>query len=102
MDATCHSGGDMLATGQQFIVEETKESTNKKNPRRRSAAAVSNSASKGQEQGPTQEGPEEQKMHSSQIENLLQQPPAVINRQWKRYIFFRPYIDPISIRPYKP
>jgi hypothetical protein len=30
------------------------------------------------------------------------QQPGVLNRQFKKYVCFRPYIDPISIRPYKP
>ena len=51
MDATCHSGGDVFNSGQ--IVEESKESTSKKNNRRRSAAHVQNSGSKVQDQGPT-------------------------------------------------
>jgi hypothetical protein len=33
---------------------------------------------------------------------LLKLPPGLQNRQWKRFVCFRPYIDPISIRPYKP
>ena len=30
------------------------------------------------------------------------QPPAVVTNIEMRYLIFRPYIDPISIRPYKP
>ena len=28
--------------------------------------------------------------------------PAVVYNEGNRYMIFRPYIDPISIRPYKP
>ena len=66
MDATCHSGGDGLAGGSRLI-EETKESTGKKNARRRSAVNVQSSATKQKDQGPSQdeEHQEESKAHSS-------------------------------------
>jgi hypothetical protein len=64
-DATCHSGGDAHAGGR--LIEETKESTNKKNARRKSAVNIQNSATKQQDQGPSQddEHQEENKAHSS-------------------------------------
>ena len=66
MDATCHSGGDGLAGGSRLI-EETKESTGKKNARRRSAVNVQSSATKQKDQAPSQdeEQPEENKGHST-------------------------------------
>ena len=36
------------------------------------------------------------------VEKSSNQPPAVNSIIQKRYQMFRPYIDPISIRPYKP
>ena len=61
INATCHSGGDMHS--RQMIHEEDKESTNKKNTRRRSAVLASNSS---HIDGPIQEGfQEEEKTHSS-------------------------------------
>ncbi|TNV82551.1 hypothetical protein FGO68_gene13598 [Halteria grandinella] len=39
--------------------------------------------------------------HYEQMQ-LLKQPPGIQNKVFKKYICFRPYIDPISIRPYKP
>lgn len=35
-------------------------------------------------------------------EKATAQLPAFANLQAKRYLIFRPYIDPMSIRPYKP
>ena len=66
MDATCHSGGDGLAGGSRLI-EETKESTGKKNARRRSAVNIQNSTTKPKDQEPSQddEHQEENKAHSS-------------------------------------
>lgn len=52
---------------------------------------------------------EEQKQNNSDHgttnnndEAVLRQPKAIENRLYKKYLCFRPYIDPISIRPYKP
>ena len=35
-------------------------------------------------------------------EKAQSQPGAVANENHSKYLIFRPYIDPITIRPYKP
>ncbi len=51
--------------------------------------------------GPTETNKEPSALDAA-FEKAQMQAPAVIPNNSNRYLIFRPYIDPISIKPYKP